>query len=223
MSAAPHQPPDSRPAMGQLATRTLVGVALASVSLLALFIGGWAFAIPVAVAAGLVFAEWRAMTRGWGAAWFIGGVLYALIPAVALLWLRLPPDGVWIVLWVFIVTWATDIFAYAAGRSFGGPKLAPSFSPNKTWSGLVGGVAGAMIFAGLLVVQTGLPRVLLLAAPLFALAAQGGDLFESAVKRRAGVKDASHLLPGHGGIMDRLDGLIPVAILTLLLSLSWSA
>lgn len=203
--------------------RTLVGVPLAGLSLLALFIGGWAFAIFVAIGAGLIFAEWRSLTRGWGAPWFIGGVLYALLPAVALLWLRLPPDGGWIVLWVFIVTWATDIFAYAAGRSFGGPKLAPRFSPNKTWSGLVGGVAGATIFAGLLVVQTGLPRVLLLTAPLFALAAQAGDLFESAIKRRAGVKDASHLLPGHGGAMDRLDGLIPVAVLTLLLSLSWSA
>lgn len=212
-----------RSSLGPLAMRTLVGVPLAGLSLLALFIGGWAFAIFVAVGAGLIFAEWRSLTRGWGAPWFIGGVLYALLPAVALLWLRLPPDGAWVVLWVFIVTWATDIVAYAAGRSFGGPKLAPRFSPNKTWAGLVGGVAGATIFAGLLVVQAGLPRGLLLAAPLFALAAQAGDLFESAIKRRAGVKDASHLLPGHGGAMDRLDGLIPIVMLTLLLSLSWSA
>lgn len=222
MSAAPNGPPKINPGLGPLATRTLVGIALAAAALLALFVGGWAFALPVAVGAGLIFAEWRAMTRGWGAAWFVAGVLYALLPAVSLLWLRLPPDGVWVVLWIFVITWATDIFAFFAGRSFGGPKLAPRFSPNKTWSGLAGGVAGATIAGGLLVVQTGLPRVLLLAAPLFALAAQGGDLFESAIKRRAGVKDASQLLPGHGGVMDRLDGLVPVAVLTVLLSLSWA-
>ncbi len=206
--------------MSQLATRTVVAALLAAVTLVCLYVGDWVFAILVAIAAGLVFAEWRAMTRGWGAAWFVGGVLYALLPATALLWLRLPEGGVLIVLWVFVVTWATDIFAFFAGRSFGGPKLAPRFSPNKTWSGLVGGVVGATIAGGLLVTQAELSPVLLWAAPFFALAAQGGDLFESAVKRRAHVKDAGALLPGHGGVMDRLDGLVPVSILTLGLALA---
>lgn len=206
--------------MSPLALRIAVGTLLAVVALASVAAGGWAFALLVAVAAGLIFAEWRAMTKGWGAGWFVGGVLYALLPATALLWLRLPPGGEWIVLWVFVVTWATDTFAFAAGRSFGGPRLAPQFSPNKTWSGLVGGVVAATIAAGWLVVEADLPRILLGAAPLFALAAQGGDLFESALKRRAGVKDASSLLPGHGGVMDRLDGLVPVAVLTLLLSVS---
>lgn len=206
--------------MHRLAIRTVVGVALAALALTCLTLGGWAFALLVAVAAGLIFAEWRAMTRGWGAGWFVGGVLYALLPAVALLWLRIPPGGAWIVLWVFVVTWATDIFAFAAGRNFGGPKLAPRFSPNKTWAGLIGGVIGATIAAGFLTVRIGLPHDLLIAAPLFAVAAQGGDLFESGIKRRAGVKDASAMLPGHGGVMDRLDGMIPVAILTLILSLA---
>lgn len=200
--------------------RTVFALLLAAITLACLYIGDWAFAILVAIAAGLIFAEWRAMTRGWGAGWFIGGVLYALLPATALLWLRIPAGGVLIVLWVFVVTWATDIFAFFAGRSFGGPKLAPRFSPNKTWSGLIGGVIGATIAGGLLVTQAGLSPVLLYAAPFFAVAAQGGDLFESAIKRRAGVKDAGGLLPGHGGVMDRLDGLIPVSVLTLVLALA---
>lgn len=213
-------PPPVRAPRSELATRTVVGLVLVAGALAALHIGGWAFAVLVAVAAGLIFAEWRAMTRGWGPAWFVGGVLYALLPATALLWLRLRSDGEWIVLWAFVVTWATDILAYAAGRSFGGPKLAPRFSPNKTWSGLIGGVVGATIAAGWLVVEAELPHALLVAAPLFAVAAQGGDLFESWIKRKAGVKDSSGLLPGHGGVMDRLDGLVPVAVLTLLLALS---
>lgn len=206
--------------MNNLLVRAAVGSALAAVAVLCAILGDWAFAVLIAVAAGLIFAEWRALTRGWGAAWFVGGVLYALLPATALLWLRMAPGGLWVVLWIFVVTWSTDIFAYFAGRTFGGPRLAPRYSPNKTWSGLIGGVVAATIMAGWLVVEAGLPRILLPAAPLFALAAQGGDLFESAIKRRAGVKDAGGLLPGHGGVMDRLDGLVPVAVLTLLLGLS---
>lgn len=206
--------------MSQLALRTVVALLLAAVTLACLYVGDWVFAILVAIAAGLIFAEWRAMTRGWGPAWFVGGVLYALLPATALLWLRIPKGGVLIVLWVFVITWSTDIFAFFAGRSFGGPKLAPRFSPNKTWSGLIGGVIGATIAGGLLVTDAGLSPVLLYAAPFFAVAAQGGDLFESAIKRRAGVKDAGGLLPGHGGVMDRLDGLVPVSVLTLGLALA---
>lgn len=206
--------------MSQLAVRTVVAIVLATVTLGCLAVGGWLFAILVAVGSGLVFAEWRSMTRGWGPVWFVGGVLYALLPATALLWLRMPAGGVLIVLWVFVVTWATDIFAFFVGRTFGGPKLAPRYSPNKTWSGLAGGLIGATIAGGLLVTQVGLSPVLLWAAPFFALAAQGGDLFESAIKRRAQVKDAGALLPGHGGVMDRLDGLVPVAVLTFGLAMA---
>lgn len=206
--------------MSQVGLRTVVAIVLAAVTLACLAMGGWVFAILVALGAGLIFAEWRGMTRGWGPAWFVGGVLYALLPATALLWLRLPAGGALIVLWVFVITWATDIFAFFVGRTFGGPKLSPRLSPNKTWSGLVGGVIGATIAGGLLVTEAGLSPVLLYAAPFFALAAQGGDLFESAIKRRAEVKDAGTLLPGHGGVMDRLDGLIPVSVLTLGLALA---
>jgi phosphatidate cytidylyltransferase len=204
--------------MADLRLRAIVGAILIAVALIADWFGGWLFAIAVATGAGLIFVEWRAMTRGWGAGWFVGGVAYALVPAIALLWTRLLPDGASLVLWAFVVTWATDIFAYLVGRAFGGPKLAPAMSPNKTWSGLAGGVAGATLLGGLLASYLGLPTEFLLAAPIFAVAAQIGDLLESGLKRRAGVKDAGKMLPGHGGVMDRLDGLVPVAVMTAVLA-----
>ena len=117
-------------------------------------------------------------------------------------------------IWVFIVTWSTDIGAYFAGRTIGGAKLAPTVSPNKTWAGLIGGMIAAAILGGAWVVFLDLPQLLLVLAPLFALGAQMGDLFESGLKRRAGIKDSGTWLPGHGGALDRLDGLVVVAVLT---------
>jgi phosphatidate cytidylyltransferase len=116
---------------------------------------------------------------------------------------------------VFLVTWATEIGAYFAGRRFGKHKLASSISPNKTVEGLWGGVSAAALFGAVWVWTTELNTALLLLAPLFAVAAQAGDLFESRMKRLAGVKDSGDWLPGHGGLLDRLDGLVPVAILTV--------
>ena len=115
------------------------------------------------------------------------------------------------------MVWATDIGAYFAGRAIGGPKLAPSVSPNKTIAGLIGGVICAAVLAGAWVYYVQLPAKLLWLAVLFAVAAQLGDLFESGLKRRAGVKDSGTWLPGHGGLLDRLDGLVPVAVLTAVL------
>ena len=198
---------------GELATRSLVGAGLIVVALLALRLGGWAFGLLVAVAAIAMLIEWHGLTRRRGPLWIGLGLLYILTAAAALVWLRSLDTGA-IVLWVFIVTWSTDILAYFTGRSIGGPKLAPSISPGKTWSGLAGGVLGAAIGGALVVHLLGLATGLILLAPLLAVAAQGGDLFESALKRRAGVKDSGRLLPGHGGVLDRLDGLMPVALLT---------
>nr|WP_157217356.1 phosphatidate cytidylyltransferase [Sphingomonas formosensis] len=199
--------------MGELATRSLVGTGLIVVAVLALWAGGWAFGLLVALAAVAMLVEWHGLTRRRGLHWLAIGIVYIASSAAALTWLRSLDDGA-IVLWVFIVTWATDILAYFTGRSFGGPKLAPSISPGKTWSGLIGGVIGASIGGGLVVHLCGLATGLLLLAPLLAVAAQCGDLFESSLKRRAGVKDSGKLLPGHGGVLDRLDGLLPVALLT---------
>ncbi len=143
------------------------------------------------------------------------GILYVGIPSFALLSL----GWVWemLVFWAFIVTWATDILAYFAGRGIGGPKLAPRISPNKTWAGLAGGVAGAALFGWLTARFFEMePLFHWLGGPM-GLLAQGGDLYESWVKRRAGVKDSGTMLPGHGGVLDRLDGLLAVALATTLI------
>jgi phosphatidate cytidylyltransferase len=203
--------------MSELFVRSIAGVAMMLVALACALLGGYYFAVLVAAAATAMFYEWTRIVRGWGAAWNIAGFFYALIPALALLWVRdRAIDGLALVLWVFIVTWATDIGAFFVGRAFGRAKLAPSISPNKTVAGLYGGMAGAALLAGIWTLLTGLGVALLVLAPLFALAAQAGDLFESGMKRRAGVKDSGTWLPGHGGLLDRLDGLVPVAVLTAL-------
>ena len=142
------------------------------------------------------------------------GLLYAVIPAIALVFLREQPgQGLMLALWTLVIVWATDIGAYFAGRAIGGPKLAPALSPNKTWAGLVGGMAAALL-AGAGIASAGhLPLFCWIAGAPLAIAAQMGDLFESWLKRRSGVKDSGKLLPGHGGVLDRLDGVVPVAVL----------
>lgn len=202
--------------MTELTARILTAFAMIAVALLATVAGGYAFALLVAAAATAMFYEWLRIVKGWGTAWAIGGFVYCLLPALALLWVRdrSGEEGLALVLWVFLVTWATDIGAYFVGRSYGRRKLAPSISPGKTVEGLWGGVAAAALFGAAWVWATGLGAPLLLLAPVFALAAQAGDLFESRMKRQAGIKDSGNWLPGHGGLLDRLDGLVPVAVLT---------
>ncbi|WP_408014329.1 phosphatidate cytidylyltransferase [Rhizorhabdus dicambivorans] len=142
------------------------------------------------------------------------GLLYAIPPAVALVFLREQPgQGLLLTLWTLVIVWATDIGAYFAGRTIGGPRLAPKLSPNKTWAGLIGGMASAAIAGALIAWQGGLPAFCWMAGAPLAVAAQMGDLFESWLKRRSGVKDSGTLLPGHGGVLDRLDGVVPVAVL----------
>ena len=139
--------------------------------------------------------------------WAVVGIVYLGVPAVAFLALRDLPHGMQLVFWLVIVVVATDVFAYLTGRSIGGPKLAPKISPGKTWAGLAGGAAGALALGGVFafMVDWGWLQGGLFALVL-ALVAQSGDLFESFIKRRAGVKDSGRLIPGHGGLLDRLDG-----------------
>jgi phosphatidate cytidylyltransferase len=150
------------------------------------------------------------------------GVIYAGVPAVALIWLRADePYGLLAVLFILLIVWTTDTFAYLGGRLIGGPKLWPSISPNKTWSGLLSGVAAsAVLGAAFAAFVTGAaPASLAFSALVLAVVAQAGDLSESALKRRFGVKDASSLIPGHGGILDRVDGVVSAATAAALAAL----
>lgn len=152
--------------------------------------------------------------------WLAGGLVYLLPPSIALLLLRREePEGLLFVLFAVLTVWATDIGAYFAGRALGGPKILPAISPHKTWAGLFGGMlAAAAVGAGLsqLFSRAALPDAALLAAGL-AVLAQAGDFLESGIKRHFGVKDASTLIPGHGGLLDRVDGLMPVALVLAIL------
>ncbi|GAB5488172.1 MAG: phosphatidate cytidylyltransferase [Parasphingorhabdus sp.] len=139
------------------------------------------------------------------------GIFYAGLPALAIVYLRETDNGILIVFWTLALVWATDIGAYFSGRAIGGPKLAPRYSPNKTWAGLIGGVVLTGAISYYLHAYWGLPFYFVLLSIPLAVLAQMGDLFESWLKRKAGAKDSGTIFPGHGGVMDRLDGLIPVA------------
>ncbi len=159
-----------------------------------------------------------AFTRPKQVFWLVPGMLYIGLASLALLWLRnVPEEGRDLVFWLLAVVWATDIGAYFAGRGIGGPKLAPAISPNKTWAGLIGGMLAAGLIGVLAAGLLGREAMLLVVGGMvLAVIAQGGDLLESWCKRRFGVKDSSHIIPGHGGILDRVDGLLavfPVAFL----------
>lgn len=156
--------------------------------------------------------------------WSVVGILYIGLPCVGLLWLRGDPGsgGRETILWLFLVIWAADCGAYVFGRSIGGPLLAPRISPKKTWSGLIGGItcAGATgaAFAAYLEKDEIIPIALFSA--FLGVVEQGGDLVESWVKRRAGQKDASRLIPGHGGLFDRVDGLLAAILVVALVALA---
>lgn len=190
-------------------------------------LGGWAVMIAVAI---LVFIELFGLALAFacfGAAafwflgrraampfWFAGAVIYAAGSMIALAALRNGGEaGLFAILFLFAVVWSTDIMAYFVGRALGGPKLAPSISPGKTWSGAVGGTVFAIAAAfALCWLYGGSPTIAIgLLAVFLSICSQAGDLFESALKRRCGAKDSSHLIPGHGGVMDRVDGLVAAA------------
>lgn len=166
------------------------------------------------LAAGALLAGAVAGARRGRGGWYLLGVLYAGLPCCAILWLRAQPMGLETVLWLFGLVWATDTGAYLAGRAIGGPKLMPAVSPNKTWAGLIGGVAAAALAGTVaaVLIEEASAYTLATASAALAVIAQGGDLVESALKRRFGVKDSSQLIPGHGGLLDRVDGLVAVVL-----------
>jgi phosphatidate cytidylyltransferase len=142
--------------------------------------------------------------------WTVAGFLYAAIALLASVVVRLDQaQGLAALILVLLVVWATDIGGYFAGRAVGGPKLWPRVSPKKTWAGALGGFAASLVVAaGFATFGFGRIWPMLLLAAVLSIASQFGDLFESAVKRRFGVKDSSHIIPGHGGLLDRLDGFV---------------
>jgi phosphatidate cytidylyltransferase len=147
--------------------------------------------------------------------WTAAGFLYAAAAQMASVLVRLDQaHGFVALVFVLLVVWVSDIGGYVAGRGIGGPKLWPRVSPKKTWAGAVGGFAGSLVIAaGFAAFNFGKPLPLLVLAAILSVASQFGDLFESAVKRRFGVKDSSHIIPGHGGLMDRLDGYVAAIVL----------
>jgi phosphatidate cytidylyltransferase len=214
-------PPKTRRARFQdLGIRTASAAVLIPVALLGLILGGLVWDALIAVFFIGLLREWRALshfeaprTRN---RFLLAGLAYAALPGLALLWLRNRPDvGLDDVLFLLLVVWMTDIGAYIVGRLVGGRKLAPAISPGKTVSGAIGGLLIGML-AGM--IFAGGPLGLLPAAAL-SLVSQLGDLGESALKRRLGVKDSGNTIPGHGGLFDRLDGVLAAAPLAALLAL----
>ncbi|MGN6289847.1 MAG: phosphatidate cytidylyltransferase [Sphingopyxis terrae] len=184
----------------------------------ALWFGGIAFGLLLLVGGALLLVEWfqlvRAMGLGSGGkAAFSALGLLLVIGTIGGLWYIRQNLGMTAALWVFGMVWATDIGAYFAGRAFGGARLAPTISPSKTWSGLVGGMIAALIASATIGDRGQIIGVPLWIGLCMGLLAQLGDLGESWMKRRAGVKDSGKLIPGHGGIFDRVDGLLPVALI----------
>ncbi len=175
-------------------------------------------------------ALWLAVLFAWGGSvwltarsmkgftvYHLTGIFYLALPAFALVSLRAGGScGFPAVLLLFVTVWSADTLAYFAGRTFGGPKFAPRISPNKTWSGFFGAVAGGAAAAALLAAFYGLAVLpLMLLGAILGGWEQVGDLFESAAKRRFGVKDSGSIIPGHGGVLDRVDGLVAAAVLAL--------
>lgn len=199
----------------KLKKRLISSLIMVTVVIVAVTAGGIAFTLLVVLAALIMIREWDGIVEGWDARWKLAGLAYVGIPCASLLWLRgletaeNAHAGLSLVFYLVFVIAATDIGAYFTGSKLGGPKVAPAISPNKTWAGLLGGMAGAALIGGICAAFTPYPTTFggsLWLGAVMALVAQAGDFFESWLKRRAGVKDSGALIPGHGGLLDRVDG-----------------
>jgi phosphatidate cytidylyltransferase len=205
-----------------LTLRILSALVLGPLLLAAIWFGFPWIDLVAAIAAPVMVWEWTRLTRGRPLVRLLA-YFYALAALVALLWLRHQPAlGRETILWIVACIWATDIGAYFVGASVGGAKLAPRISPSKTWSGLIGGMAWAAAVSAAVGFAFGLGSTFSLSAigACLAVVGQLGDLAESAAKRGAGVKDSGNLIPGHGGLLDRVDGLVAALVVVALVRLT---
>lgn len=222
-----------------LGVRTASGVVMLGVAGLAVWLGGWPFTLFVlAVGLGVIWEWWGLASKiaksPFGAALLLAvGVSYVGLAMAVLVGLR--EQSAFMALVPIALVIAVDVGAYFAGRTVGGPKIAPAISPSKTWAGLIGGAMGAAAIMALWVFGWAAEQYtggtgmnwrfgvsLLAAGTLVAIVAQAGDFFESWMKRRAGVKDSGNLIPGHGGLFDRVDGLLALLLVGGVLQwLSW--
>lgn len=221
-------PPADLPS-GGLNQRLISAIVLIPPVVAAVHFGSPYFEVMVLAGAVVLAWEWNGLCsrapqgRGF---WRLAGAAAIVLPCLALVWLRQGASGRDAILWLFLVVWAADTGAYAVGRAIGGPKLAPAISPKKTWSGLFGalvaaglaGVAAATLLSGATSSRT------LAFGTVLGAVSQAGDLAESWVKRKFGVKDASGLIPGHGGLMDRIDGLFAavLAVAAVEIAAAWT-
>ncbi|MFM5949159.1 MAG: phosphatidate cytidylyltransferase [Novosphingobium sp.] len=240
---------EAAPKKSDLKVRALSAVVMVAVAGTALWLGGWFWSAFIAAVSLGVLWEWWSLVRKFrtnGLAlviWMIAGFAYVGLAAFAGLATRLSPDGIFHVSIPLLAVIGTDVGAYFVGRSIGGPKIAATISPSKTWSGLAGGIVGATMgtllmfylawrfanysasaeLANINQMRTEFDVPWLLIAVMgfaYAVTAQVGDFFESWMKRRAGVKDSSQLIPGHGGLFDRADGMLAVLCATALFAIS---
>ncbi|MEM6909325.1 MAG: phosphatidate cytidylyltransferase [Pseudomonadota bacterium] len=213
--------------MSDLGTRLISALAMIALAAGALWLGGWYWIALVVLVAGLVLWEWNRLVSHFNTSpiseviWLFVGACYITAAALAMIQVRINYGPVEVALIFLLPIIAVDVGAYFAGRTFGGPKIAPKISPSKTWAGLAGGaLAASAVAMAVTYWQFGSassdfigefdPLNALAAGVLIAVIAQAGDFFESWMKRRAGVKDSGGLIPGHGGVFDRVDGFIAV-------------
>ncbi len=206
-----------------LSVRLASSLVLAPLALAAAWVGGAVFVIFWAGAALIIGWEWIKLVASARdrIPWRVAGMIYATVAFFAPVMLRADINhGFAALVFLFAIVWMTDIMGYAIGRLVGGAKLWQVVSPNKTWSGAIGGMAGALAAGIALAIWLSLAVLpIAILSVILSMVAQAGDLFESALKRRFGAKDTGHLIPGHGGLMDRLDGFIAAALMAAMIGI----
>lgn len=208
--------------VNNLILRILSAIILGSISIFAIISGGITFRIFVLICSAAMIIEWLSMNKQRMSWLFVMGNFYILIPMM--FWVYestyYPNSLTRNILWVFSIVWTCDIFAYFGGRLLKGPKLAPTISPNKTWSGVIVGSSCAFIVSYIFIVKfmDGDPRLILWTIPMV-IASIWGDLIESKVKRILNIKDSGNIIPGHGGVCDRLDSFLLVTYVFIIIKL----